>query len=160
GEKGQALELPALPWRDKVISILRDYSDRTPGSLVEEKPVGLAWHYRAGGTEYGAVQANELRLHLNELLSNTPVEILPGEKVIEVRSTGANKGRIVPAILARHPEAKLLAIGDAREDEYLFAALPRGAAAVHVGPPDSVSQAELRVPGVKQVRALLTSLLA
>jgi trehalose 6-phosphate synthase/phosphatase len=158
GERGQALELPALPWRDKVLSILRDYSDRTPGSLVEEKPVGLAWHYRAADPEYGAVQANELRLHLNELLGNSPTEILPGEKVIEIRAQGANKGRIVPGILARHPEAKLLAIGDDRTDEDLFAALPKGAAAVHVGPGDS--RAELRVPGVRHVRALLAALLA
>ena len=97
--RARRVELPPLTWREPVLAILRDYAERTPGSLVEEKPVGLAWHYRAADPEYGAVQANELRLHLTEMLSNTPVEILPGEKVIEVRAHGVNKGRIVPAIV-------------------------------------------------------------
>ena len=123
GQPGQAVELPPLTWRDRVLAILRDYAERTPGSLVEEKPMGLAWHYRAADPEYGAVQANELQLHLKEMLSNTPVEIVPGEKVIEIRAHGINKGRIVPAILARLPGALIVAIGDDRTDEDLFAAL-------------------------------------
>ena len=116
-----------------MLAILRDYAERTPGSLVEEKPMGLAWHFRAADPEYGAVQANELQLHLKEMLSNTPVEIVPGEKVIEIRAHGINKGRIVPAILTRLPGALLVAIGDDRTDEDLFAALPPEAVAVHVG---------------------------
>ena len=41
-------ELPAAGWRAKALEILADFAERTPGSLVEEKPTGLAWHYRAG----------------------------------------------------------------------------------------------------------------
>jgi trehalose 6-phosphate synthase/phosphatase len=157
GQAGQALELPPLTWRDRVLAILRDYAERTPGSLVEEKPVGLAWHYRAADPEYGAVQANELQLHLKEMLSNTPVEIMPGEKVIEIRAHGINKGRIVPGIQGRLPGALIVAIGDDRTDEDLFAALPPEAVAVHVGTLNS--RAGLRLQGVRQVRALLQALL-
>jgi trehalose 6-phosphate synthase/phosphatase len=157
GQPGQAVELPPLTWHDRVLAILRDYAERTPGSLVEEKPMGLAWHFRAADPEYGAVQANELQLHLKEMLSNTPVEIVPGEKVIEIRAHGINKGRIVPAIQARLPGALIVAIGDDRTDEDLFAALPPEAVAVHVGTLNS--RAGLRLTGVRQVRALLQQLL-
>ena len=157
GQPGQAVELPPLTWRDRVLAILRDYAERTPGSLVEEKPMGLAWHFRAADPEYGAVQANELQLHLKEMLSNMPVEIVPGEKVVEIRAHGINKGRIVPAIQTRLPGALLVAIGDDRTDEDLFAALPPDAVAVHVGTLNS--RAGLRLAGVRQVRALLQQLL-
>jgi trehalose 6-phosphate synthase/phosphatase len=157
GEPGRALEAPKLAWHDQVFGILREYADRTPGSLVEEKPAGLAWHYRAADAEYGAAQANELRLHLTEILGNTPVEVLVGEKVIELRAHGVNKGRIVPPILERLPAALLVAFGDDQTDEDLFAALPPGAKAIHVGPGES--HAALRVASVREVRALLRGLL-
>jgi len=63
-------------WREPVLHILRDITARTPGSLIEVKAVAIAWHYRMADLETGARRANELRLHLNQLLSNQPVEIL------------------------------------------------------------------------------------
>ena len=51
----------------------------------------------------------------------------------------------------------ILAFGDDQTDEDLFAALPAGSVAIHVGPGDS--RAPLRVAGVKDVRVLLRGLL-
>ncbi len=157
GEAGRSLESPKLAWREQVLAVLREYADRTPGSLVEEKPAGVAWHYRAADAEYGAAQANELRLHLTEILGNTPVETLVGEKVIELRAHGVNKGRIVPPIVERHPGAFFLAFGDDQSDEDLFAALPPTARSVHVG--RGPTQASLRVASVREVRAVLRGLI-
>jgi trehalose 6-phosphate synthase/phosphatase len=155
GQAGQAMELPPLTWRESVLEILRDYAARTPGSLVEEKPVGVAWHYRATSPEYGEVQANELRVHLTEMLSNAPVELLKGEKVIEVRAQGIHKGLVVPRI-PLGPGSLIVALGDDRTDEDLFAALPPGGIAVKVGPGDT--RATLRLPRIQQVRAFLWAL--
>jgi trehalose 6-phosphate synthase/phosphatase len=157
GEAGRALESPKMAWREQVLAVLREYADRTPGSLVEEKPAGVAWHYRAADAEYGAAQANELRLHLTEILGNTPVETLVGEKVIELRAHGVNKGRIVPGILERHPGAFVVAFGDDQSDEDMFAALPPTARTVHVG--RGQTQATLRVASVREVRAVLRGLI-
>ena len=66
-------------WREPVLAMLRETTQRTPGSLVEVKTAALAWHYRMADQETGARRANELRLHLNQLLSNQPVEILAGQ---------------------------------------------------------------------------------
>jgi trehalose 6-phosphate synthase/phosphatase len=144
-------------WREPVLAILRDFCDRTPGSLIEQKTAGLAWHYRSADPEFGAAQAKELSLHLATLLSNVPVEILPGDMVLEVRPHGIHKGRVVRTVLRAGAEGALfLAIGDDRTDEDLFAALPEGSLAIHVGP--APSRAPLRVPDVRAARALLSEI--
>jgi trehalose 6-phosphate synthase/phosphatase len=144
-------------WREPALAILREVTARTPGSLTEEKSVALAWHYRMADQESGARRANELRVHLSQLLSNQPVEILAGHKVVEIRPYGFHKGRIIPPLSPeRLASTVILAIGDDRTDEDLFAALPPQAISIKVGP--GATQARFRVEGVPVVRALLSSL--
>ncbi len=156
GDAWRAVEVGPATWREPVLAVLRDFCERTPGSLIEQKTAGLAWHYRAAEPEYGAAQANELKLHLTTLLSNQPVQILPGDMVVEVRPYGIHKGRIVTDILAASvPGTTLLAMGDDRTDEDMFEALPPDAIAVHVGP--ARSRAPLRIADVATARALLAA---
>ncbi|HEX6107589.1 MAG TPA: bifunctional alpha,alpha-trehalose-phosphate synthase (UDP-forming)/trehalose-phosphatase [Gemmatimonadales bacterium] len=141
-------------WREPVLAILRETTARTPGSLIEVKAVALAWHYRLADLETGARRANELRLHLNQLLSNQPVEILAGNRVLEIRPHGIHKGRIVPPLPPeRLARTAILAIGDDRTDEDLFGALPPEAISVRVGP--GTTRARYRLENVAAVRALL-----
>lgn len=145
-------------WRDPALTILQEVTTRTPGSLIEEKSAGLAWHYRMTDQDYGAQQANELRMHLNQVLSNEPVEILNGNKVIEIRPHGMHKGRVVPHILQRgSPDALIVALGDDRTDEDLFRALPDDAITIKVGPGET--RARYRIADVAAVRDFLHSLL-
>jgi len=144
-------------WREPALSILRDITARTPGSLIEVKSVALAWHYRMADQEAGARRANELRLHLGQLLSNQPVEILAGHKVLEIRPYGINKGRIMPTLTPqRLASTTVLAIGDDRTDEDLFAAVPADAVTIRVGP--GPTRARFRLESVPAVRTLLRSL--
>ena len=144
-------------WREPALAILRDITARTPGSLIEVKSVALAWHYRMADREAGERRANELRLHLTQLLSNQPVEILAGHKVVEIRPYGIHKGRIVPPLSSdRLASTTVFAMGDDRTDEDLFAALPPEAVSVKVGP--GPTRARFRVDGVPSARALLQSL--
>jgi trehalose 6-phosphate synthase/phosphatase len=158
GAAWTAAPLPPSDWRERVLPVLSDYAARTPGALLEEKTAGLAWHYRMADPEYGAVQANDLTLHLMALLSDAPVEVLPGKKVIEIRPQGVHKGRLVEPILAAAPPgSRAVALGDDRTDEDLFAALPPEAVAIHVGEGPSV--ARLRLAGPREARAFLGTLL-
>src|ERR671911_1537199 len=121
-------------WREAALGILRDITARTPGSLIEVKSVALAWHYRMADPEAGPRRANELRLHLSQLLSNQPVEILAGHKVVEIRPYGIHKGRILPPLPPEQlASTTVLAMGDDRTDEDLFAALPPNGISIKVG---------------------------
>ncbi|HKT61272.1 MAG TPA: trehalose-phosphatase, partial [Gemmatimonadales bacterium] len=144
-------------WREPVLAMLREITQRTPGSLVEVKAAALAWHYRLADQETGARRANELRLHLNQLLSNQPVEILAGNRVVEIRPYGVHKGRILPPLSPERLAATtIVAIGDDRTDEDLFGALPPEAISIKVGPGET--KARFRVDGVTAVRQILQSL--
>jgi trehalose 6-phosphate synthase/phosphatase len=149
--------LPAVAWRPAVLAILQDFAARTPGSLVEEKTRSLAWHYRAADAAYGASQANELRVHLMQLLSNEPVELLAGDHVIEIRPHGLQKGRIAREVSASAPaEAVFVGMGDDRTDEDLFAALPPEGVAIHVG--SRPSQAAIWLSDTAAARRFLRAL--
>jgi trehalose 6-phosphate synthase/phosphatase len=144
-------------WREPVLGILRDITARTPGSLIEVKAVAIAWHYRMADLETGARRANELRIHLNQLLSNQPVEILAGNRVLEIRPYGVHKGRILPPLSPeREARTTILAIGDDRTDEDLFASLPPHSISARVGP--GATRARFRLESTSAVRALLQML--
>lgn len=154
-----SIAVDADSWRGKVRPLLEIFTRATPGSFVEEKSAGLAWHYARAEREFGPAQALELRLHLLDLLSNAPVQVLSGERVVEIRVQGVDKGSIVSRTLASEPERALpVAFGDDVTDEDLFAALPERGIAVHVGP--SRSRAAWRLPDSRSVRKLLAKLLA
>jgi trehalose 6-phosphate synthase/phosphatase len=147
-----------LGWKDTVRPVLRDFSLRTPGSLIEEKTASLAFHYRMADVEFGEWQARELQVHLTHLLSNVPVEVLPGNKVLEVKPHRVNKGTIVPKLLQSSPGALVVAAGDDHTDEYLFRALPRDAVSICVG--SRPSAARFSLPGVAAMLALLRQIIA
>jgi trehalose 6-phosphate synthase/phosphatase len=153
-----SLENVPTEWKLLVRPILESFAARVPGALVEEKFASLAWHYRQVDPVLGARLARELRLHLGEVFAQGPLEVLPGDKVVEVRARGVNKGRVVERVTANLPPgARVVAIGDDRTDEDLFAALPADGIAIHAGGKES--RAGYRVNGPAEVRRLLAALL-
>ncbi|WP_437589036.1 bifunctional alpha,alpha-trehalose-phosphate synthase (UDP-forming)/trehalose-phosphatase [Sorangium sp. So ce1000] len=147
----------AAAWKGEIRGILEDFTRRTPGSFVEEKTVTLAWHYRAAEPELAGEHARELRARLEKRIAADGLELLGGAKVLEVRPRGVHKGRVVPLILDEVPErAAVIAIGDDRTDEDIFAALPPSACTIHVG--NESSLAAYRLPNAGAVRSLLRSI--
>ena len=150
----QRRDHPSPEWQEAVRPILVDFARRTPGALVEVKEAGLAWHWRAADPEIGDRQANELGLHLGQLLSNLPLELLWGDRVLEVRPHGVHKGIVAAELAQEHlPEGVLVAAGNDRTDEDLFAALPEEAITIAVG--DRPSRAHYRVHDAWILRDLL-----
>ena len=149
--------LPSQDWRPTVLDCMRRFAARTPGAFVEEKDAGVAWHYRAAEPALGEARARALQLELGTLLASAPTSVMLGSKVIEVLPRLVHKGVLVPPLVAAAPiGALLVAVGDDRTDEDLFAALPADALAVHVGP--GLTRAPVRLDGVADVRALLRSI--
>ncbi|MCC6238183.1 MAG: bifunctional alpha,alpha-trehalose-phosphate synthase (UDP-forming)/trehalose-phosphatase [Dehalococcoidia bacterium] len=144
-------------WREPALRMLHDYAKNTPGALVEEKRLGVAWHYRWADPEIGALRSRELRSQLTDLLSNTGAEILHGDRVIEVRPAGISKALVVESVLLNaRPGALMVALGDDRTDEEMFGALPPGAVSVHLG--SGPSRARYRLSTVAAARELLADL--
>ncbi|PIA15979.1 trehalose-phosphatase, partial [Coemansia reversa NRRL 1564] len=115
-------------WRATVLPLFQHYTERTPGSFIEEKEVDIAWHYRNTDPEFGVWQANELRINLQRVLSHLPLSIVDGRKTVEVRPTKVEKAAAFRAILnalavASPPPAFAMAIGDSKSDERVFSLL-------------------------------------
>ena len=79
-------------WKEGVRPILQLYVDRLPGALLEEKEFSLAWHYRRADPDQASLRAKELLDDLAGYTRNIDVQVLEGNKVIEIRNTGVNKG--------------------------------------------------------------------
>jgi trehalose 6-phosphate synthase/phosphatase len=109
--------------------------------------------------ELGNDNATALRRRLEERLYDQSVDILIGDKVIEVRPRDVHKGRTAHRILAGlgPPQPTILAMGDDETDDDLFAALPEEAITVSVG--FRPSRARYRVARPRAARALLASIL-
>lgn len=62
-----------LSWRSTILPLLAHYTERTPGSFLEEKEVNLSWNYRNTDSEYGTFQVQLLFNHnLGQRASNQP----------------------------------------------------------------------------------------
>ncbi len=133
GEDWRLLKVAPMDWKDRVRPILQLYVDRLPGALLEEKEYSLAWHYRKADPEQASLRAQELSDDLSGYTRNIDVQVLEGNKVIEVRNTGVSKGTAALEWLRGKAPQFILGIGDDWTDEDLFRALPPEAYSVRVG---------------------------
>ena len=135
-EKGQDWQITtnaASEWKSKLKPFFERYVDRVAGSFVEEKDFALVWHYRGAEPEPGKIAAQELRDHLLAFTANIDVHILQGNKTVEARVAGVNKGSAGSRFLSRTLYDFILCIGDDATDEELFAVLPAEAHSIRVG---------------------------
>ena len=143
-------------WKDSIRPILELFSDRTPGSLVEEKDFSLVWHYRRAEPEQAYVRTHELRDALVRLTENLDVGVFEGSKILEIRKLGISKGHAADFWIKKQDWDFLLAVGDDYTDEEMFAAMPEQAYSIRVGV--SLSRARFNVDSVQDVRSLLEEL--
>ncbi len=143
-------------WKEEIRPFLELYMDRTPGSFIEEKEFSLVWHYRKADPELASARANELKESLVHLTANLGLGVLEGSKVIEIKNAGINKGRAALHWIPKRKWDFILAIGDDRTDEDIFAILPESAYSVKVKL--SPSQAKFNIESITDVRSLLKEL--
>ncbi|MGO8766397.1 MAG: bifunctional alpha,alpha-trehalose-phosphate synthase (UDP-forming)/trehalose-phosphatase [Limisphaerales bacterium] len=144
-------------WKERVRPILQLYVDRLPGALLEEKEFSLAWHFRRADPGQALQRAKELLDDLAGYTRNIDVQVLEGNKVIEVRNTGVNKGIAALEWLAGHPPDFTLAVGDDWTDEDLFRALPATAFSIRVGMANTAARYYLGNPAA--VRKMLREMI-
>lgn len=144
-------------WKEIIRPVIEFYVDRTPGSFVEEKNYSLVWHYRRVDHELGLIRANELKDEMTSFIANHNLEILEGNKIIEIKNSGINKGRAAVMFMAGKKYDFILGVGDDWTDEYLFEELPSEAYTIKVGPANTY--AKFQLDSVANVRKFLKSLI-
>jgi trehalose 6-phosphate synthase/phosphatase len=160
GHKWEALR-PSMPvnWMERVRPVLEHAVDRTPGSFIEEKECSLVWHHRMSDPEFGEWVANELVANLDEMLAETELRAMRGQKSVEVRLAWATKAEALTRLSELWPKPDFqLAVGDDRTDEDLFERLPIDAWTIHVG--GGRSRARFQLPHPEAVVGLLERLAA
>lgn len=120
-------------WKEQVRPMLQSYVTRCAGSLIEEKNNSLAWHYRNTHPELGFTRSRELLNNLLQLTANTPIQVVDGNKVVEVRLHGLHKGTTATKLLHHFQAPFTLCIGDDTTDEDMFKALENKAITIKVG---------------------------
>ncbi|WP_313368848.1 bifunctional alpha,alpha-trehalose-phosphate synthase (UDP-forming)/trehalose-phosphatase [Sphingobacterium mizutaii] len=143
-------------WKTEVNQILQRFTDRTPGSSIEEKSHSLAWHYRKVERAFGLRQAQELLQELRHLNQVLDLQIINGDRVIEIKNKLVNKGKAAINLANEIDPDFILCIGDDATDEDMFIALPDSSITIKVG--DKQSHAKYYVENNKEVLQLLASL--
>lgn len=133
GAEWRQLRTLTKAWKEQVRPILQLYIDHLPGAQLEEKEFSLALHYRQADPEHAFLRTKELLDDLADYTRNIDIQVLEGNKVIEVRNTGVTKGTGALEWLKNYAADFVLAIGDDWTDEDLFRALPPTAYSVRVG---------------------------
>jgi trehalose 6-phosphate phosphatase len=145
-----SIDRPAV--LDEIVKDLRRLERQHPGVLLEDKPLGIALHYRE------APDAEEsCRAAVEQAAERSGLEVQPGKMVFELRPGGANKGDALRRLL----EAPLFAgsrpifLGDDLTDEPAFtAAHELGGAGILIGERESTA-AFYRLDSVAEALAWL-----
>jgi len=132
GKGWETIETLTSDWKKEVRSILESWVDRTPGSFIEEKEFSLVWHYRKTNPRLGELRARELINNLSNTIASLNLQLLEGNKVVEVKNAGINKGRAALRWISREKWDFILALGDDWTDEDTFKALPTTAWSIKV----------------------------
>lgn len=142
-------------WKNHIFDLLNDYTVKTPGSYIEEKEFSLVWHYYYSDTWLAEIRLHKLSQALQNAVDNLNLHVIKGNKEIEVRNAGVNKGDGILNWLEDKDWDFIMAAGDDQTDEDTFNMLPDAAYTIKVGFGDkSSAQYNFRYPS--EVRDLLT----
>jgi len=133
GQEFKPLDKFPNSWKKEIKETLDWYVNRTPGSFIEEKGHSLVWHYRKAETGLGEVRTRELTSHLKYLTANKNLQVMEGNKVIEIKNSEVNKGRGALKVLDSLNPDFVMACGDDWTDEDTFKSMPPNAHTIKVG---------------------------
>ena len=140
-------------WKKEIFPLLELYVNRTPGSFIEEKDYSLVWHYRKVETGLGELRTRELTSHLKYISSNSNLQVLEGDKVVEIKDREVNKGRTALQWLEQTSYDFVMAFGDDSTDEDTFKVMPEDGYTIKVG--SKTSAARFNVNSYQDVREIL-----
>lgn len=145
---GRSIPVSAPPGLAEARESIRRFAAGRDGLLVEDKPAGIALHYRLAPE-----RAEEADAFLEALAERTGFIVQRGKMVAELRPEGFGKGGALRRLMGEPPftGARPVFVGDDLTDEDAFrAAAALGGDGVLVGA-DRPSAARWRLDGVTEV---------
>jgi trehalose 6-phosphate phosphatase len=149
---GRRIPVSAPPGLAEARESVRRFAAGGAGLLVEDKPAGVALHYRLAPE-----RGEEVDSFLEALARRSGLAFQRGKMVAELRPEGADKGKVVRRLMGEPPfaGARPVFVGDDLTDEDAFlAAASLGGEGVLVGPARP-SAARWRLESVAEVTSWL-----
>jgi trehalose 6-phosphate phosphatase len=138
---------------DRVKAEAQQIAARTPGTMAELKPDGVAFHYRNAHPQLSAEAVDEL---LRGLMSCPGIYVRHGKMVVELSVVQMDKGRTLQSLRQRVGASLVVFLGDDVTDEDAFAVLSGPDIGIKVG--DGPTAAKSRVPGTLDAACLLAAI--
>jgi trehalose 6-phosphate synthase/phosphatase len=158
GREWAMMEQVENGWKKSIEPLLEYYVDQTPKSFIEDKNFSLVWHFRKSDPDLGIQRSWELKEQLRNLTANLNLEIMDGDKVLEIKYSGINKGKAALTKMAGKSYDFIFAIGDDWTDEFTFDAMPEEAFTVKVG--TKSTKAIYYIDSVQSVREMLSGFIS
>lgn len=126
-------------WKQRAMQAFEALKFHYQKSIVEEKEYSVGWHYREVEEEIPAGERKRIIGELENILWGE-FEVVDSESVIELRTPGIDKGSFARRWLSVRSHDFILAIGDSRTDEDLFAKVPSNQFSVKVGEAETAAR--------------------
>jgi trehalose 6-phosphate synthase/phosphatase len=120
-------------WKEEIHAIMQKITEKTPGSFIETKESSMVWHYRKTDLWLADLRLNQLIDNLITPCSKMNLQIMRGNKIIEVKVSGVDKGTSAIRMVRRKSWEFILAAGDDTTDEDMFKVLPAYAFTIKIG---------------------------
>lgn len=145
-------------WDSEITDIMKQTVRKTPHSRLETKDTALVWHYRDVDIWLAELRVTQLINALINPCSRLNLQIMKGNKIIEVKNSDCSKGNEATRLMQEASYDFVMAIGDDTTDEEMFAALPPDAITIKVG--KTSNNARYNLPQQEQVITFLTNLIS
>ncbi|MCC8200102.1 MAG: bifunctional alpha,alpha-trehalose-phosphate synthase (UDP-forming)/trehalose-phosphatase [Tannerellaceae bacterium] len=133
-EKGKWHEkIHEIAWDEEILRIMKHIVKRTPKSWLEIKKTALVWHYRSVDVWLAELRVNQLVNALMAPCARANLQIMRGNKIVEVKSSDFSKGAEAMRLISEENFDFIMAVGDDTTDEEMFQALPEEALTIKVG---------------------------
>ncbi len=146
-----------ITWDQEILDIIQHTIEKTPRSHLEQKDAALVWHYRNVDVWLAELRAQQLVNALIGPCARLNLQIVPGNKIVEIKPPDYNKGSEVIRRLEKDAYDFVLAIGDDTTDEDMFRALPPEGISIKVG--SFSPAAKYRIPLQSSVIPFLSKLI-
>jgi len=120
-------------WDPEILTILNQFVEKTPRSALEVKETALVWHYRKVDGWLASMRVQQLIEALVTPCTRDHLQIMKGNKIIEVKHPDFTKGSEVNRLLNEDNYDFVMAMGDDVTDEDMFFALPNNSTTIKIG---------------------------